>query len=289
MRILLYSTILFCLTTAISIPADGAGIFAEIDGWTLSEEIQVFSPGNLFEYINGAAESYLDYNFKELQAGEYINKSGQSVIVEIYRHETSNHAFGIYSQERSSQGKYLETGAGGYVDPPILNFFKGAYYIKLSVYGQNGRTEEILIQMAARIAGGLGGTVKPPAITGCFPALNKIEYSETFIAKNFLGYSFLSNAFTADYDSDSGLFKLFIIAAETEGSCSKMIEEYLDYLKVKKKAPEGGRWELTDPYQGKIIMECQGNTIFGGIDESRYLKSELSKLKELLKDRNFIK
>ena len=44
--------------------------FPEIPGWKQSGEIQTFTPKTLYEYINGAADLYLSYDFEELKVAE---------------------------------------------------------------------------------------------------------------------------------------------------------------------------------------------------------------------------
>ena len=46
--------------------------FPEITGWKQSGEIQTFTPKTLFEYINGAADLYIMYDFQELKVAEYL-------------------------------------------------------------------------------------------------------------------------------------------------------------------------------------------------------------------------
>ena len=40
-----------------------AALLPEIDAWSLTEDPAVYYPETLFEYINGAAEIYLSYDF----------------------------------------------------------------------------------------------------------------------------------------------------------------------------------------------------------------------------------
>ena len=88
--------------------------FPEMTGWKQSGEIQTFIPKNLYEYINGAADLYLTYDFQELKVAEYQNEKKASVTVDVYRHKTPLYAFGIYSQERLSEANFLDIGAQGY-------------------------------------------------------------------------------------------------------------------------------------------------------------------------------
>ena len=107
----------------VSISEGKSFVFPEIIGWEQSGENQTFMPKTLYEYIDGAADLYLAYDFQELKVAEYLNDKKASVTVEIYRHKSPNDAFGIYSQERLPDANYLNIGTQGYVDQNILDFF----------------------------------------------------------------------------------------------------------------------------------------------------------------------
>ncbi|MBU4370639.1 MAG: hypothetical protein KKD68_01940 [Proteobacteria bacterium] len=184
--------------------------FPEIAGWKYSAEIQTFIPKTLYEYINGAADLYLASDFEELQVAEYGNEKKASIIVEAYRHRTEEDAFGIYSQERLPDGNYLSIGAKGYIDRHILNFVTGRYYVKINSFNTGAEDLEVLQLFAKKMAEGSGERGGLPAILSAFPAEGKKGRSEKYITRNFLGYPFLHSAFTADYETAGGKFKLFL-------------------------------------------------------------------------------
>ena len=63
-------------------------VFPDVTGWKRSAKIQTFSPKTLFEYIDGAADLYLTYDFEELKVAEYQNEKKASVTVDVYFHKT---------------------------------------------------------------------------------------------------------------------------------------------------------------------------------------------------------
>ena len=46
-------------------------IFPEEQGWKLSTDFPVYTPDNLWDYINGAADGYLSFGFQDLTMAEY--------------------------------------------------------------------------------------------------------------------------------------------------------------------------------------------------------------------------
>ncbi len=237
--------------------------FPDIAGWKQSGEIETFIPKNLYEYINGAADLYFMYDFQELKVGEYQNEKKASVTVDVYRHKTPTHAFGIYSQERLPAGNFLDIGVQGYYEKGFLNFLTGPYYVKLSTVNTGPEDQEVLVAFAKKMAENLGSKGSFPAILSAFPAEGKKINSEIFIAKNFLGYSFLYSSFTTDYELQDKKFKLFVIEGKNKDECKTMIEKYLQTIKSPRKDATEGRHTLSDPHHGEIDLHWKGRYIWG--------------------------
>jgi len=77
---LIHSTIGSGLVKGLSGASEHSKLFPEIKGWEISGEIKVYTPETLYDYINGAAELYLSYDFQELQVAEYLNEKNASII-----------------------------------------------------------------------------------------------------------------------------------------------------------------------------------------------------------------
>ena len=104
----------------------------------------------MWDFINGAAESYLSYGFVDLHVAEY--KKGKNVIrLEIYRHSDHIMAFGIYSTERSPSFKYMKLGSQGYKTESAINFFKGNYYVKIRTYSKSEKTLQSAESLALNV------------------------------------------------------------------------------------------------------------------------------------------
>jgi len=272
--------------------ADAEGIssfFPKIGGWKQQGEIQIFSRQNLYEYINGAADLYLNYDFREVRVAEYRNGEKASVIVEIYLFQTSNHAFGIYSQERLPSGSYLKIGAQGYIEKEILNFLSGTHYVKINSYKTGGQDREVLLAFAKGIAENMGGEKSLPAPLSYFPEEGKKDHSEKFIAKNFLGYSFFHSGFTADYDPSGKKFKLFVMEGTNRMDCRDMLQKHLQSTGNLQANLAEGRYTIKDLYHGEVELSWEGKYIWGVLNlgepilRSKYLRlleERLPKIKQ---------
>ena len=215
-----------------SAPAeDTAKFLPEIEGWTRDGDPMVYTPESLFEYIDGAADAYLAYEFEELAALSYNGGEKRSCNVEIYRHRDLRNAFGIYTQERPQNGDFVDIGTQGYYDTGVINFFHGRYYVKVMGFHLEDDDREFLTTTARQIAERLGGPHAFPGILACFPTELRIANSERYFSRDVLGHGFLHSAYAADYAADpaagSSPVRLFLFEGQDENDARKMLDEYL--------------------------------------------------------------
>ncbi len=273
---------LVILGILIVLSTSGAGAkefrFPEITGWSQSGEIQTFTPKTLFEYIDGAADLYIVYDFQELKVAEYKDEKKASVTVEVYEPKTPTHAFGIYSQERLPNANFVEVGAQGYIENNVLNFLIGPYYVKMTSYNTGAEDREILLTFARKMSENLGWKGTLPSILFSFPEEGKKQNSEKYINRNFLGYSFFHSAFIADYELSGKKFKLFIIEGADRKDCGEMIEKYLQQNGSAGRNVVEGIYTISDPYHGEIEFHWKGKFIWSALNlndaslRSKYLK-----------------
>ena len=249
---------------AISVMANN-NPFPEIDGWTKSSEIQTYEADNLWDYINGAAESYHAYDFEVLQVCDYKQSEEVYVTVEIYKHSTPENAFGIYSAERPQSSTFLETGAEGYYEPGILNFIKGENYIKMRSAGEPIEKEDMVL-IATSVAKKLDGPEELPKELMLFPEQGKTPHTTLFVGENFIGYSSLHDAYIADYKHEDKEFRVFVIARKSENALDELLKDYISRRTDLEKLPSNELVKLEDPYNGTIYMLKKGNYALGTIN-----------------------
>lgn len=238
-------------------------LFPALSGWKGPVAIQTFSPETLYEYINGAADLYLKYDFQELQVAEYHGTGKASLTIEIYRHRTPTHAFGIYSQERNPQAQFLRLGVQGFREEGLLVFVSGNFYVKITGSNLEEKEGEVLSSIAESLAQRLGPPGTLPAVLSAFPEKGKKKNSERYIAKNFLGYDFFKDGFTADYEREGKKFKLWIIQGESLSDCRERLRRYMEKLGTPTADPKEGTYRFTDPYHGKVELFWRGRNIVG--------------------------
>jgi hypothetical protein len=201
------------------------------DGWRIGTEPEFFDSEDLWEYINGQAEMYLDYGFLQVVTADYTSADGTgSLAVEIYLMESPAHAFGIYAAERSPSETFIEMGVQGYIGENNLNFWKGPYYVKLTSFEAYSGLEETLMTLAGMIAGNVGGRYGEPELFTCFPEKNRVQMSERFIPKNFMGQPFLKNGYRVTYRNGEVGYDAFLVQTDSAVEAEEMFRAYRAFL-----------------------------------------------------------
>lgn len=256
--------------------------FPELKRWDLKVSSDVYTPDNLWDLINGAAESYLAYDFVDLHLADYQSKDGITIHAEVYRHSSLNNAFGIYSSERSPEYDFIALGGEGYLDEGVLNCFSGPYYIKLYSTDDDPAVQEALEKVGKSIVKSLGEGNFLPELLGIFPDTGKLPYSEHYIAQNFLGFDFLHSAFTAEYEQG---YKFFLIEGQDAGEILKMVSAYLSFTKQDIDPSEELSFTIKDKYNGDIPVIISGEYLVGIQDggDTENMKSVLSGFERILR------
>jgi hypothetical protein len=157
-----------------------------------------FYGGNLWEYIDGGADAFHQYDFVALINQSY-KAGGADVTVDIYDMGAPANAYGIYSSERSADATFLPFGAEGYLSEYSLNFTQAGYYVKLQAFAKDGKVDEALKAFAGAVSARMGGARSTLAAFALFPAQDRIPRSERFILKTPLGHEYLGPAYLVRY------------------------------------------------------------------------------------------
>jgi hypothetical protein len=222
-----------------------------------------FYTNNLWEYIDGGAEAFHNFDFDVL--AHLVFESGAAeVTADIYDMAESLNAFGIYSSERSPDYRFLPIGTQGYGDAFSLNFFQGPYYVKLSVYQEGTPDSTLLPRFAEALAGNMGAAGKFPGLFGCFPAPDAVPNSEKYIKKAPLGHAFLGAAFGMTYRGTGGEpVELLAVPSDSPRQSAEKTEKLRAHFHDSGKVAEAGgfgpgAFRGSNEYEGSLTVVPSG-------------------------------
>jgi hypothetical protein len=246
--------------------ADPGKLLPRVDGWKLQAPPSTYTPETLFEYIDGGADAFLQYDFQELGAATFVNAKKIEITADLYRHRDAARAFGMYSQERRPGSSKMPGKLEGVASPDHLEFVAGDFYVKLALPA--GGDSALLPMFAEKIAAKLPGTRALPPVLGCFPERGKKPRAEKLIARDFLGHAFLHDAAVVPYEIEGLRFRLFAVQGKDGAEVRAMVAALRDLSKqAKTDVPAQGKLTLKDPHNGELMLAWNGRWLWGAVDD----------------------
>ncbi len=231
--------------------------FPLLKGYKIEANYPVFTPDNLWDFIDGAADNYLSYGFENVHVREYV-KGKTKIKVEIYKHKDPDNTFGIYASERSPSYRYVNLGTQGYIIDGTINFFKGHFYVKMSTYSGDDKVHRDMESLAWKLSDMLPDDAALPEALTELPDNNKVKYSEIFINQSVLGHDFLHGAFKANYSLNGNNFQIYLFKHSPE-EIIKMVKLYLSSVSMDTSDSSEGKYAFKDGYNGDIFLGWKGS------------------------------
>ena len=188
----------------------------------------LFSPDNLWEYLNGGAPRYEAYGFKRLVHLRYQlgDDPLASVTADVYDMGSELGAFGIYRSIRPSDAVVRTWGAEGYRSGTVAAAWKGEIFVHASSDDERPELIERMEMLVSRVCDEADGGVLPPTILDPLPPQGLVPYSERYVASNLLGHAAFEEGVVATYEIDDLRGELFYSELESEDVARQAVESY---------------------------------------------------------------
>jgi hypothetical protein len=128
----------------------------------MSDKIRVYKGDELFTYIDGGAEIFMEYGFKQVATTNYSDNNNNQLQVEIYEMKDSDAAYGAYTFYLNGEGKPFNAGTeGAFIDYYAI-FCKGNFLTVISASEYKDVLEPVLKEIASGIDTKISLTSQPP-------------------------------------------------------------------------------------------------------------------------------
>ena len=143
----------------------------DLDPAMTQEEYMEYGCEDLFDYINGGAEVYLDLEFIKVGACDYCIELEEEIYftLDVYDMKKPINAYGIFSSEKYGTPPTVAMGVSGYLGGGALNFWSRNFYVKIRADNEGDAINAILKKMASHVAERIG----EPVSHGCIRLTNR--------------------------------------------------------------------------------------------------------------------
>ncbi|MDZ7725760.1 MAG: DUF6599 family protein [candidate division KSB1 bacterium] len=262
--------LLLCVgTTVFAGDSDIVSFLPDADfspGWSYDFEPEVYGPDNLFEYINGEAELYKDYEFNIMATASYMLDSNPalSFTVDVYDMGTALNAFGVYSSYRKPNLRFADIGTQATLSEMTIRFYKGKYFVQLNAGSLEDTVKTVMRETAAAIADKLPDLPLPEKLTW-LPDTLRVEHSLTYVTRGFLGQGAFGQVLHAQYTLKGQTCSGFAALFESPDQAIYALNQFKQSLKQREieVSDSGDRIAASLPYQGHVVMRPSGNRLIG--------------------------
>jgi hypothetical protein len=202
------------------------------DGFRKKSPVERYTEANLYEKIDGRSELFQSYDVTGMTfvTSSKANDPTKFIDVFLYDMTTPLGAFGVYSVERSSSGKAIAIGDGGYRAGADLFFRKGQYYASILTSGPDEEVQKTAAALAETLAKRLKGEAAELWGLAMLPAKNRIDDSVQYLMVDALGLDFLTNAFKAQYRDGDAEFTAFVAQCKSAANAAEVLAKYKAHL-----------------------------------------------------------
>jgi hypothetical protein len=137
-------------------PAPPAGAVFPADdeapGWRVERQPRVFQAENLWEYIDGDAERYVQAGFENLSTAAYRWHGRIEVAADVYTMKSPTAATGILNAEAAQGSRPVVIGDAGKMYRASVVFRKGRHLVRLIAYEEDPDLQAALTALGQVLA-----------------------------------------------------------------------------------------------------------------------------------------
>jgi hypothetical protein len=246
-------------------PLDLAGVFPPaniIPGWDISQKAKTYHRDNLFNLVDGQAESFFAYGFEQVAVQRYHDSAGILLNVEIWQLATPADAYGLFSAARS--GSPAVIGNAGDSDPGRrLAFWQERCFVSLDA--DQPVPDDTLQAFGRAISASLPRGGERPALVDRLPPTGLVERSDIFFheemsiqmdvwlgGENILGLTQATNGVLGRYQIGEAAVRLMMVEYPASSQATKGLKA-LQSIPVSGLVASGTRGSLLGAVFGKVV------------------------------------
>ena len=265
----------------------GPKIPKQVLNWKASGEDAVYDRKTLYGYMDGGAEVYLAFDFREVFVRRYDDAEGNELVLDIYDMGSPAEAFGMFSCDRQDPDAGI--GQGSEYGPGLLRFWRGRYFVSITVSGNEEKAEKAVLELGKAVAPVLGPDGAPPDMIRLLPSAglladktayfhNHIHLSNRYYISpdNILNLDEKTECLFAEYDPGSGdSGRLLVVrypdAERTQTAAASFLKSFLPGADADGAARVEGKGWSTIRTRGRVlaaVFEASSKTYAGRLAEA---------------------
>jgi hypothetical protein len=229
--------------------------------WSAQTGDRIFDQETIYSYIDGGAEVYKAYNFRQCLSRRYTLTGGPAIVLDIFEMGSSEDAYGVFTHD--IDGDKIDIGQNGRLRPGWLSFWKHRFFVSIYMEEETAAAEEAVKKLGRQVADKITGHGPKPQILSQLPPaglqIERIRYLHHPIVLNYhyyisdeniLNISADTEVVLAEYKTGNQVARLLLIKYPMSEKAAQSQVNFLNhYLPDADKSGaallENGKWALT--------------------------------------------
>ncbi len=167
----------------------GAVFPAKANCWRAVGQAQTFDRGTIFDYMDGAGELYLAYDFQRILVQEYTKRGARRIIAEVYEMSSSQDAYGVFTYD--PEGENVGVGQDNAYAAGLLCLWKGSRFFRILAEQETPDARTAVIALGRSLAETVPNGPRP-ALLHRLPTNDletaSVRYFHTQVSLNYFYY-----------------------------------------------------------------------------------------------------
>ena len=119
-----------------------------VAGWEKSSETRTFEPKDLWQYIDGDSEQFIQAGVVSTSTSDYKYNGQLEAVVDVYTMAGPDGAQTILKRGQTKDVRPVKIGDEGLQYAQSVNFRKGRYLVRIVAYESTTDTSQALVSLA---------------------------------------------------------------------------------------------------------------------------------------------
>lgn len=138
-----------------SAPRDPFPASGQVNGWTKTDETRVFAATDLWQYIDGDAEQYIQAGVISTSTSDYKYGDQVEAVVDVHTMKDATGPQHIMENGRGPDAQSVSLGDAGFAYAQSVVFRKGHSLVRIVAYQSTPQTKQALLALAHGVEGKL--------------------------------------------------------------------------------------------------------------------------------------
>lgn len=246
-----------------------------------------------------ADESELtEFNIKKLDLISVLHlPDSVQIDIQVVEAENASHAFGLYGLNKSPSLRFFDIGFESYWTNNLFVTWYGRYCLRLRAKSQWNIGKEKLLKLAKLVIKAIPKQHEDIPFLEALPNKNRVPYSEKYDRQHWLNQPYFQNIYYADYHTEEGYLRFFIINNGTTSTADSCFWKYFAFVKsmsdtINEKLDIGTDYYIfVDPLWGKTILAKKNQLIYGVLNARNigWVEEHLKEMLERFKKKKLVK